>query len=264
MAFALMADTEIRPPLGQLLLRFLAVLFVTASGCQQEASPAESEGQLKSEPLPVLGAPQLRQGDEASDEVPPNSELSYINFAKPLLDRACATCHTSPAAAGIKNQMRLDSYYDLNGLPGVFSVRAKIETLLRQAKQMPQHDTLTTAENRSIRSWIAAGAVLVVGGESSNSRIPTGHFVESPPEGGGASVEFQNADKAATWDLYYTTVAGATSGGSSVVTGLPVATTSYSWKNLGNEGGKVFFYGVLRSGNVVSRFASEPTESASR
>jgi hypothetical protein len=187
----------------------------------------------------------------------PDTSLSYFNFAKAVLDRECAGCHVAPGPGAGRAAFRLDSIYDVNGVPGVLSVITKIDARLADGT-MPPAGSLTATERRQLRGWIAAGAPV----DAAERAVDAAERFVKPATDETAQAEYvvevQLPDKTpgSTWDLFWSHEAGATSGGTSIATGLPATAPTYALNTGAFKPGTYHFYAVWRGHAEVRRFAA--------
>lgn len=201
-------------------------------------------------------------GEDTGGNTTPTSVLTYYNFARDVLNRECANCHGVPATDGAPNSFRLDSYGDLEGVPGSYSLRNRIKARVEDGTMPPPGTgNLTSEETTKLIEWVDAGAA--EGTPEDPSQLMPKIIFSSPSTEGAIinesidiSVSFEHVASDATWSIYYSSLSNSTSGGTLIVGDLTASTTSYTWDTRTIAAGIYYVYVILRNGDNETKKAA--------
>lgn len=180
--------------------------------------------------------------------------LTYYNFAKGILDRECADCHGVPASEGAPNTLRLDTYADRDGIQAAYTLRQRIKIrVLDGTMPPPDTGTLTEEEAQKLIEWVNGGASE---GVAEPAQLNPGLSFTSPPASGATAdqsieveVSFVDVSADASWELYYSSSPGCTSGGVQIASAVPITTTRQTWNTGQVPDGVYSLYAILRDQN---------------
>lgn len=209
-----------------------------------------------------------------AQEVPPApspgedfvGQLTYENPIREKLNAACASCHGTPAAGGAPSSIDLTTYDDVGAVKGVYSQRDRIKARIEDGTMPPVASMLDATSRQQILDWIDAGAPK----NSTPAVLPAAVDFVMPGDAGASAdasynvqVAFTNAPTDAQWSLFYTTVVGATSGGTAIGASRPVSETQVTWNTSALPAGAYSLYVELTAGGTVVKKAAAGSVSVS-
>jgi hypothetical protein len=101
--------------------------------------------------------PDPRYPDVNPEACPPDSQVTWRNHAKPLIDTWCTTCHTSLLSG--EDRKGAPANVDFDTYQGVFNYRDRIHTVATgDSPRMPPAGGIPDIDRERLREWINCGA----------------------------------------------------------------------------------------------------------
>lgn len=182
--------------------------------------------------------------------------LTYYKDIRPLMTKACISCHGEIPAENAPLHFNLSRYEDISGIKGVAAVLDQLKLSMTNKTMPPPESGGEWLESDTLKvlDWIETGAVA---GDKPALLDPVVSF-KSPSSSGVVAnsqatieVEIANLLETETWDLYFSKTKGATTNGSLIKKDNASTTKKVVWNSSDKPIGTYYFYVIIKRGDIV-------------